>query len=555
MDFWFILLELVVLVCAAMLLGMIFERLGQNSISGYLVAGTIIGPGIINFVSNRALIESVAELGVALLLFSIGLEFSIKRLKSLGRTGLGGGSLQIVITALTVAGVGYLMGLPPKTCLVVGLVVAPSSTAVVIRLLRDRAELDSVHGRHALGILLLQDAALAPLVILVTALGGSGMGLEILLELGEKALLAVLLFGGFYLLIDLLFPRFLGFMASTGNRELFILLSTATCAGSAWAAHGVGLSPALGAFAAGVFLAESPFAAQIRSDVAPFRSLFATIFFCSIGMMADLGWMARNWLSIIVLTSALIVAKGLIVWLALSLFKVPRKHSVSAGMTLAQVGEFSFVLGHLASSNGLLSEGLSQLLISATILSLFATPFLVTNAARIGNRFDRLLSRSTPKITPEESDREYLPFRDHAVVVGFGPAGREVARVLREEGIQVVIVDLNPSSVAQAKESCLLDEGAESCMRAEVGDATHAEILEHLNVKDAKAVVVTLPDHRASRDVIRQVRLLAPGIEIFARAKLDRYAGELERAGASETLNEELLAGSELGRRAKESLM
>ncbi|MFC1835521.1 cation:proton antiporter [Thermodesulfobacteriota bacterium] len=555
MDFWFILLELVVLVCAAMLLGMIFERLGQNSISGYLVAGTIIGPGVINFVSNRALIESVAELGVALLLFSIGLEFSIRRLKSLGRTGLGGGSFQIAFTALAVAGAGYLMGLPPKTCVVVGLVVAPSSTAVVIRLLRDRAELDSVHGRHALGILLLQDAALAPLVILVTALGGSGMGWELLLELGTKAFLAVLLFGGFYLLIDLVFPRFLGFMAATGNRELFILLSTATCAGSAWAAHGVGLSPALGAFAAGVFLAESPFAAQIRSDVAPFRSLFATIFFCSVGMMADISWMAQNWLSIIVLTSALIFAKGLIVWLALSLFRVPRRHSVAAGVTLAQVGEFSFVLGSLAFSSGLLSGELSQLLISATILSLFATPFLVNNAARLGTFFDGLISRFSPQITYEESMDKDIPVRDHAVVVGFGPAGQEVARVLREEGIQVVVVDLNPTSVAKANESCVLDEGAESCMRAEIGDATHAEILDHLNVKEAKAVVVTLPDHRASADVIRQVRSLASDIKILARAKLGRYAGELESAGASETLNEELLAGLELGRKAKESLM
>ena len=436
-----------------------------------------------------------------------------------------------------------------------GLIVAPSSTAVVIRLLRDRAELDSVHGRHALGILLLQDAALAPLVILVTALSGSGMGSEVLLELGQKALLAVLLFGGFFLLIDLVFPRFLGIMASTGNRELFMLLSTATCAGSAWAAHGVGLSPALGAFAAGVFLAESPYAAQIRSDVAPFRSLFATIFFCSIGMMADLSWMAQNWLSIIVLTSVLIVAKGLVVWLALSLFKVPRRHSVSAAAALAQVGEFSFVLGNLAFSNGLLSQELSQLLISATILSLFATPVLVTNAARIGNISDRLLARSSPLIASEESDGEYVPPQDHAVVVGFGPAGQEVARVLRQEGIQVVVVDLNPLSVARANDSCVLDEGAESCMRAEVGDATHAEILEHLNVKEAKAVVVTIPDHRATEDVIRQVRLLAPGIKIFARARFGRYAGELERAGASETLNEELLAGLELGRRAKESLV
>ena len=555
MDFWFILLELVVLVGAAMILGMIFERLGQNSISGYLVAGTVIGPGVINFVSNRALIEIVAELGVALLLFSIGLEFSVKRLKSLGRTSLGGGSLQIVMTAFAVFGAAYLIGLPPKICMVVGLIVAPSSTAVVIRLLRDRAELDSVHGRHSLGILLLQDAALAPLVIIVTALSGSGMGSEILLELGKKAFLAVVLFGGLFLIVDLVFPRFLSAMASTGNRELFILLSTAVCAGSAWAAHAVGLSPALGAFAAGVFLAESPFAAQIRSDVSPFRALFATIFFCSIGMMADVGWMVRNVFSILALTCALIVAKGLIVWLALSIFRVPRRHAAASGATLAQVGEFSFVLGHLASSQGVLDEDLSQLLISATILSLFATPFLVKHASRIGALLDQLISRGAPRIAEDTGGEHNLPVDDHTIVVGFGPAGQEVARVLREEGVLVVVVDLNPTSVARANESCVLDEGAESCMRAEVGDATHSEILDHLHVQGARAVVVTVPDHRASADVIRQVRSLAPGVKIFARARLGRYAGELERAGASDTLNEEFLAGVELGRRVKESLV
>jgi len=344
-------------------------------------------------------------------------------------------------------------------------------------------------------------------------------------------------------------------MASTGNRELFMLLSTAVCAGSAWAAHGLGISPSLGAFAAGVFLAESPFAAQIRSDIAPFRALFATIFFCSIGMMADVGWIIRNWLPILGVTGSLIVAKGLIVWLVLAIFKVPRRHSVASGATLAQVGEFSFVLGHLAFSQGLLDEELSRLLISATIISLFATPFLVTKAAKIGAITDRFFSRFAPQLTPDTVGGHDVLVRDHAIVVGFGPAGEAVARLLRKEGIQVIVIDLNPSSVRRAKESCVLDEGAESCMRAEIGDATHAEILDHLNVQGARAVVVTVPDHRTSSDVIRQIRALAPAVKIFARAKFSRYAGELERAGASDTLNEELLTGLELGRRVKESLM
>jgi K+:H+ antiporter len=555
MDFWYILLELVVLVGAAMLMGIVFERLGQNSISGYIVAGTIIGPSVINFVDNRALIESVAELGVALLLFSIGLEFSFKRLRSLGRTGLGGGTLQIVITAAVVAAAGYLIGLSPNVSIVVGLIVAPSSTAVVIRLLRDRGELDSFHGRHTLGILLLQDAALAPLVIMVTALSGSFVGSEVLFTLAKKALIATALFGGLYLIVDLLFPRLLHVMASTRNRELFMLLSVVVCAGSAWAAHGVGLSPSLGAFAAGVFLAESPFAAQIRSDVTPLKALFVTIFFCSIGMLADVAWIARNWLPILLLTASLIVGKGLIVALVLSIFRVPRRHSVASGATLSQVGEFSFVLAHLAFARGLLDEDLSQLIISATIISLFATPFLVKHASRIGVFTDRLFSLFRGRIATDDDEEKRPPLEDHTIVVGYGPAGEEVSRVLRAEGMLVAVVDLNPSLVARANESCTCVEGAQSCMRAEVGDATHAEILSHLNVEASKTVVITVPDHRAALDVIHQVRSLAPNVPIFARAKFNRFAGELEEAGASETLNEELITGLEMGRRVRESLM
>jgi CPA2 family monovalent cation:H+ antiporter-2 len=457
MDFWIILVEMVVLTGTAMMLGLIFERIGQSSVSGYLLAGMLIGPSVFNLVSSRALVESLAELGVALLLFTIGLEFSIRRLRSLGRTAFGGGILQIIFTALVIALAARLSGIQTEVSLILGLLIAPSSTAVVIRLLRDRSEMDSIHGRHSLGILLLQDAALAPLVIMVTALSGSGVGLEILAQVAKTTAVAAALFGALYLAIDFLFPRLIGIMALTKNRELFMLLSAVTCAGSALIAHSVGLSPSLGAFAAGVFLAESPFAAQIRSDVGPFRALFATIFFCSIGMLADVSWIAGNWVRVLVLTILIVVGTGLIVWLVLWLFGVDRRHSVATAATLAQVGEFSFVLGHLAFSQGSLDEDLYRLVLSASIVSLFATPFLVRQALTIGRFAEGLLSRPSSRTIIERYEHEESTLEDHIIVVGFGPAGEEVARTLREEGMLVTIVDLSPSLIGIAKASCSID--------------------------------------------------------------------------------------------------
>ncbi|MFH1417633.1 MAG: cation:proton antiporter, partial [Planctomycetota bacterium] len=274
MDIWTALLDVLILLFAALALGALCERLGQSAILGYLLAGTLLGPNALDAMPNHRAVSAIAELGVALLLFTIGLEFSWRRLRNLGPIALAGGTLQVVLTGAVAAGICSVLGLGGPASVAVGAMIALSSTACVLRVLAGRAEIDSVHGRNALGILLLQDISLIPLVLIITALGGEGSMAQMGWEMGRAIGGAAVLIAVFYVLFNYFVPLVLSTEATARSRELTILLAIVTVVGAAWAAHRVGLSPALGAFVAGMLLAGSPFAIQIRADVASLRTLF-----------------------------------------------------------------------------------------------------------------------------------------------------------------------------------------------------------------------------------------------------------------------------------------
>lgn len=533
---WAVLLDILVLLAAALVLGVVFERLRQSAILGYLAAGTLLGPGALDLVGSGEAVTIMAELGAALLLFSIGLEFSWRRLRRLGRLALLGGALQIVLTGCLVAAVGMILGLGARTAVALGAMLAPSSTACVLRMLTERAELDSVHGRGALGILLLQDIALVPLVLLVTTLGAEGTAFQVFHGIGRAVGLAALLVAAFYLAANYVLPRLLDATALSKNRELPILLACATCLGAAWAAHRLELSPALGAFIAGLLLAESPFATQVRSDVGVLRTLFVTLFFTSIGMVADPGGMWHHWAMVLGLAVAIIVGKALLIWPIVRLFGYPHRHALATAASLGQVGEFSFVLAQVALLAGILATGLFQAIVSATLVTLFLTPYLVAAAPRLGEWAGRRLDKAANHLEAAPKGAQRL--RDHVIIVGFGPAGRGVAEALSQTGTPFVVVELNPRTVAAAMEAGV---------PAVVGDATQEQILEHLRVSAARAVVVALPDHRTALQVIGQARSLAPHTAVIARARYQIFAGELERAGAWVIVDEEQETGRLLG--------
>jgi K+:H+ antiporter len=545
MDSWHLLLDILILLGGALVLGVVCERLRQSPILGYLAAGTLLGPNALQVVSSAHEVAELAELGVALLLFTIGLEFSWPRLKRLGAAALGGGTGQVLITMLIGGGCALLFGVSGKTAIAIGAIVALSSTAVVLRLLISRAEIESAHGRHALGILLMQDVAVVPLVLLVTVIGGDGsmkeVGTDVLLAvLGALVLVVVL-----YVLLNKVAPKVMGLGELQRNRDLPVLLAIVIGLGSAWGSHKLGLSPALGAFVAGMILAESPFATQIRADIGSIRTLLVTLFFSSIGMLGDPAWFFGHLPSVLGFVAAIVVGKSVVVWIVLRSFGLTHRHALAAGICLAQVGEFSFVLAAVARGT-VISEELFTLIISSTIVTLFLTPYLVAYGPRVSGVVIGTLERiGVIRARSVETESEHSVATDRLVVIGFGPAGEAVAQALEGHEERVTVLDLNPTSIRRAQQLGY---------SAHIGNAAQAEVLEHAGVEHASAVVVTVPDPAAAREIVGLVRTLAPNVHVIARARYHRYFEDLQRGGADDVVNEEWIVGAILASRVRAQL-
>lgn len=533
MDTWTVLLDVLILLLTAIVLGSLFERLKQSALLGYLIAGTLLGPNALNLMENHEEVAAIAELGVALLLFTIGLEFSFSRLRSIGRMALGGGTLQVLLTGALSTWVCTFLGLEWRPALAVGAMIALSSTACVLRLLENRTEIDSVYGRNTLGILLLQDVAVVPLAIVVTVLGGRGSAAQIGWEIGRAVGMAALFVGALYLLLNFLVPRLLRAKEAARNRELPILLAIVTAVGAAWGSHKLGLSPVLGAFIAGILLAECPFATQIRADVAPLRTLFVTLFFSSIGMLSNPAWAFEHWPIVAAVVVAIVLGKTLVAAVVTYLFRSSPGHAVATGLCLAQVGEFSFVLAGIAQQGDLIDSDLFKLIITATIVTLFLTPYLISLAPHVSKAMGRFTTRAPRELrsSRETSHGTGTKLKGHIVIVGFGPAGQGAAKeLIKEQEAPVVVVELNSGSAAKAQANGF---------RTYIGDATRAEVLEKLNLEAARMVVVTPPDPTTVRQIIEQVHSFSPATSIVARARYHRYRSILTLAGAHAVVDEE----------------
>ncbi len=541
MNLWAALLDVLILLLAALLLGVLAERLKQSAILGYLLAGTLLGPNALDLMPSHKAVATIAELGVALLLFTIGLEFSWRRLRTIGPIALGGGTVQVSLTIALAAGACMALGVSGRSALAVGAIVALSSTACVLRLLVSRAEIDGIYGRNALGILLLQDIAVVPLVLVVTALGGEGptTAAHIAWDLGRAAGVAGLLVAALFLLLNYIVPLLLRAKEAAQNRDLPILLAMVTAVGAAWVSHKLGLSPVFGAFIAGLLLAESPFATQIRADVASLRTLFVTLFFSSIGMLGNPAWVLENWTLVAAVVAAIVFGKAIVISGIARIFRSSPSHAVATGVCLAQVGEFSFVLAEVARHGRLIDSELFELIIAATIATLFLTPYLVALAPHLVNAVGRISKDGTRASLKEEASRTSAEkLVGHIVIVGFGPAGQAVANALKEdERTTVVVIELSVKSAAVAQADGL---------RTHIGDATRAEMLEHARVATAAAVVVTVPDPATARQVIEQVRSRSPQTPVIARARYHRYYADLVQAGAITVIDEERAVGLHL---------
>ena len=525
---WRLLMEIVLLLATAFVLGTVAQRLKQSAIIGYLAAGAIVGP----ILFNAQAVEQVAELGVALLLFSIGLEFSFSRLRQLGTIALVGGTFQVIVT-LAVYTLAASIAMDASAAVVLGAMVALSSTAVVLRTLVDNSAIDSVHGRNSLGILLLQDVAVVPLVLLVTILTKGGSGQAIAVHIAKTMAGAALLVIVFYILFYHLAPRILMSRGVFANRELVVMLAIISALGSIWGGHAMGLSPALGAFLAGMLLAESPFAAQIRSDIVGIRTLFVTLFFTTVGMLADPLWFVKHLHLVAIVLAIVVCGKTAIIYLIVRMLKHRPVQALATGLTLAQIGEFSFVLASAAREGRLIDANQFALVVSVTIVSMFLAPYFVTNAEGWATWLLRRIFRARPAtfdqvLPPGTVDGGNI------LIVGFGPAGQRVAQTLIDREVRPHVIELNPQSADQAQALQL---------PVYIGDATSTEVLEHAGIDSVCAVVITLPDPATCRRVIANLKTIAPEVPIIVRSRYHRHAADLKNAGAMIVIDEEVKVG------------
>jgi monovalent cation:H+ antiporter-2, CPA2 family len=542
MHFWQLLTDIGILLGSSLLLGAIAIRLKLSPIIGYLIAGMVLGgPGSLQLIKSPLEIEAIAELGVSLLLFSLGLEFSWGKIKSLPLKIIRGGALQILLTPLFFLAVSSLCGLDIKIAILAGLIFTLSSTATVLRTFNDLAEIDSQHGRNSTAVLLLQDIAVIPFTMIVSFISvnnavANEFQNNFLFTIGA----AVLLVLGLYIFLNKIAGPALSLFSLNNNREMAILLAIIISIGSAWTAYQIGISPSVGAFIAGMLLGSSSFATEITADIAPLRILFLTLFFGSAGMLADPVWVFNNFALVILLSVAVILSKTLISSVIFSLSGHSIAISVASALSIAQIGEFAFVLSDIAKDSSLLSNDWSQLVVSVTIVSLFFTPFMIKFAPRIGLKVQQFLNN---KKSGEVFDAEVLSSNPARIyVIGYGPAGREVTRQLKDSYLdEIAIMDLTKDSLDSAEL-----EGFKTYM----GDVRQLDVLQHSGLELAHLVIITIPSYDAVLTTIDNIKRLAPTAHIIVRSRYQIYEQSFHEAGAHEIVNEEFTVGEKLGRTA-----
>lgn len=513
------------------------ERLRLPSIVGFLIAGGIAGPGGLGLVSEPERVRSLAELGVVFLLFEIGLELPIERMRALWRPALIGGGFQVAATLAVFAWIAHASGLAWPIALVLGAAVAMSSTAIVLGLLADEGQIDAPGGQLAVSILLLQDLAIVPFLLLIPLLAGGGDGLAGLGWAVGRMVLALALVG---FLVWFLVPRVLNRVARARSGELFSLLALLIVLGSALVAEELGLTLAVGAFLAGVAASASPYAHQLFSEVVPLRGVLLGIFFTAIGMLFEPrqimeapGQLLGDVLSIMIGKLVIILAAAML------LLRRSLRVSIEAGLALCQLGEFSFVMLGVAAEAGLVPPLIQQRFVAASIVTLAISPFLIRYAPDIAEWVSKALKHpgaTIPGPTASEEDE-----RARVVVIGFGPAGQTLIRLLRSLGVPYIAVDTNPSAALEARQS------GDPVL---YGDATRPQVLAHLRVDRARLVAVAISDPLATRRIVTRIRAQAPRTPIIARARYVRDVDQLSSAGATVVVAEEFEGSIELVARA-----
>ncbi|MGE5190015.1 MAG: cation:proton antiporter [Gemmatimonadota bacterium] len=535
MEISAILRDLAVVLAIATGVAFLFSKLRLSIVAAFLVAGAILGPSGAGLVSEPEMVDALAEIGVVFLLFTVGLEISLSGLGRMRREILRAGGIQtslaVLLTALVLAAAGFRA----PEAIFTGFVVSLSSTAIVLKVYADRMELDSSQGRVAFGILLFQDMAVIPMMLLVPSLRQweTAQGGEVLGTLAKAGLVVA----GLLVLSRVLVPRLLKAIIRLNSREVLAMTVLCVCLGTAFLASRWGLSLAMGAFLAGVVISESDYVHEIAAQILPFRDVFNGVFFISVGMLLDLSFLAGNLHLVLPLAAGVVLLKAVAAGAAVRALGYPWRLTAIAALGLVQIGEFSFLLLSQGYREGLLSTAAYQDLLAVTILTMVATPFLMAYAPRFGRRWERWMARAGAPLEPDEETVRRNGLENHVIIAGYGMNGKNLARVLKATRIPYVVVDLNDSQVRAGRAA------GEPMF---YGDVDKAEILERLGVTRARILVLAISDPMATRRAVAVARRRNQELFILVRTRYVADVDDLIALGANAVIPEEFETSVEI---------
>lgn len=531
--------SLVIILGVSAFVVLLLHKLKVPSIVGFLVAGVIIGPHGIGIVKDAHAVEIMAEIGVVLLLFTIGIEFSMSTLLRMKKAVVLGGGIQVFLTIAVSALSAQLVTGDLKKSVFFGFLIALSSTAIVLKILAEKGETDSPHGRIMVGILIFQDLCVVPLMLFTPALSGKVINImDLVLTTGKAALIiaAVLLSAKWIV------PGLLRQVVGTKSRELFTITTILLCLGIALLTSRFGLSLALGAFLAGLIISESEYANQATSDILPFKDSFMALFFVSVGMLMNVGYMTANSVKIAVAVALIFLLKAITGTVSAFSAGSPPRASIHTGLGLAQIGEFSFVLAVAGRETRIITEDFYQIFLSSSVLTMIITPFVLNSAPSLSawitardliKRVSRLKKISEGSGFPRRRE-------GHVIIVGFGLNGKNVARVLKEAAVPYVVLDMNSETVMAMKKK------GEPIY---YGDGTSREIVDKLSIEKARLLVVAISDPASTRRIVSIARRENPDLFVIVRTRYLAEVDDLKSLGANEVIPEEFETSVEISSR------
>jgi len=527
--------DIIIIILAGFVGGIVARGLKQPFILGYIVVGFIIGPNTGGWsVSNVHDIEMLAEIGVALLLFSLGLEFSLKELKPTRNIALIGTPIQLILVILLGALISRVFSYPWEEAIWIGALLSVSSTMVVLKTLMNQGYMGTLSSRVMIGILLVQDLAIVPMMIILPQLDTLQSGMT---ELVKSVIIAAIFLSVMIILGTKLIPRLLQFVVRRNSRELFLLTIAALGLGVGYVTHLVGLSFALGAFVAGIVISESDYSHQALSDIIPLRDIFGLLFFTSVGMLIDPDYIVQHYKLIILFVVFIIILKSLIFSTLSWSFGYRNVIPLAVGLGLAQVGEFSFVLARTGVQTQSISFDVYSLILSVAVITMFLTPLLSGIVDPVYRRFKHIMKPKSLRTFDVQTEE----FNDHIIIAGGGEIGKRIAEILRQFGLQFVVIELDAY-----REESLRKEG----LPVIFGDAAQPVVLEAANIENASLIVITTPSVAVCNSIVTHIKQIRPEMDIVARAIDAEHMKELQSLGVYEVVQSDLEASIELTRQA-----